>query len=212
MPRPLPKLWIITDPAHEEGPVAPLERALAGCPAGGVGVQLRAPHSPDRHLVAWGRALREVTRACGALLTVNRRADVAAIVEADGVHLPERGLDPAHVRAGFGECSIIGVSRHDAEGLEEADRGGATFAFLSPVFPVPGKGEPIGIEGFEAAIAGVELPTYALGGVDVSSARALVAAGAHGIAVRRAIYRAHEPKAALCALLDALDNEAANGE
>ncbi|MGB5285824.1 MAG: thiamine phosphate synthase, partial [Polyangiales bacterium] len=88
----LPRIWIITDPDRPDGPVAAIRRALEGCPAGALGVQLRAKHATDRQLVQWGRELRELTRRTGSVLTVNRRLDVAQIVGADGVHLPERGI------------------------------------------------------------------------------------------------------------------------
>lgn len=208
----LPKIWIITNPAHRDGPVAPLAKALEDCPPGIVGVQLRAPEATDRELVAWGRSLRAITRDVGATLTVNRRLDIAEIVGADGVHLPERALSPGQARAHASGLRLVGVSRHDRPGLVEAAEQGASFAFLSPVFDVPDKALPMGIGGFRGAIAGVDLPTYALGGIDATTVPALLRAGARGIAVRRAIYDAPDPKATLDALLGALDNDPANGE
>ncbi len=208
----LPQIWLITDPTHPDGPIAPLIRALRGCPRGLVGVQLRAKEASDRDLVAWGRMLRAATADHGVVLTVNRRPDVAAIVGADGVHLPERSLAPREIRSAFPDIGLIGASRHDRNGLERATVEGASFAFLSPVFPVADKSEPIGIEGFADAIAGVGIPTYALGGIQIEHIQPLVAAGARGVAVRRAIYRAPEPAAALASLLEELDKAYGRGE
>ena len=208
----LPRIWIITNPDHPEGPVAPLVRALRGCPPGAVGVQLRAKQATDRKLVEWGHALRSTTARCGCLLTVNRRPDVAEIVEADGVHLPEAGLCVPQVRSEWPDMALLGVSRHDREGLSKAGQEHATFAFLSPVFPVPGKAEPLGLEGFAAEIAHVEIPTYALGGVHGKHVAPLLAAGACGIAVRRTIYDAPDPEAALQSLLSELDKTRSKGE
>ena len=208
----LPRIWIITNPEHPDGPVRPVVEALRACRGGVVGIQLRAKQSSDRELVAWGRALRTATHESGSLLIVNGRVDVAQIVDADGVHLPEHGLSVAAVRREWPEIALHGVSRHGRDGLEEAVREGAAFAFLSPVFPVPGKADPMGVEGFAAAIEGVEIPTYALGGIQPQHVGPLVAAGAAGFAVRRAIYDAKDPCAALRAFLDALDKNATNGE
>ena len=94
----LPRIWIITDPSHPDGPVIPARRALEKSRPGLVGVQLRAKRASDRQLLQWGRELRAVTRATGSVLLVNRRADVAQIVGADGVHLPERGLRATDIR------------------------------------------------------------------------------------------------------------------
>jgi len=208
----LPRIWIITNPEHAEGPVAPVVRALEGCPPGSVGVQLRAKHASDRALVAWGRALRTATERQSCLLTVNRRSDVAEIVRADGVHLPEAGLASEAIRSEWPDISLIGTSRHDRDGLLRAVQEQTTFAFLSPIFPVPGKGQAMGVKGFAMQIADVGMPTYALGGVGAPHIASLIAAGAYGIAVRRAICDAADPKAALQELLHALDKTAPNGE
>ncbi|MFW2386784.1 MAG: thiamine phosphate synthase [Polyangiales bacterium] len=208
----LPRIWIITKPDHPDGPIDPIRRALEGCPPGLVGVQLRAKSEVDRDLVPWGRDLRELTRASGSLLSLNRRSDVAEIVEADGVHLPETGLPPSEIASHFPSLSLIGVSRHDRAGLEAAASEGAAYAFLSPVFQVPGKARPIGVHGFREAIAGVGLPTFALGGIRPEDVKPLVAAGAAGVAVRRAIYDAEDPSEALQAFLRELDNCLPNSE
>lgn len=208
----LPTIWIVTRPEHPAGPLAPLEHALRDAPRGRVGVQLRAHEVPDRRLVDWGHALRALTDACGGPLTINRRWDVAQIVGADGVHLPETGLSPAMVRRHCPTITMIGVSRHDRSGLDTAHAESADFAFLSPVGDVPGKGPPLGLEGFGRTIAGVGIPTFALGGVGPEHAGALIGAGARGLAVRRAIYDATDPAAALRELIDAVDNAGPLGE
>ncbi len=208
----LPRIWIVTNPDHPRGPVEPIAKAIEGCPPGLVGVQLRAKRAPDRELLAWGHELRAITRGAGAALTLNRRADLAEIVDADGVHLPERGLRPGEVRAHWPDFRWVGVSRHDSEGLLAAARDSADFAFLSPVFEVPGKGSPLGIEGFGRAIAGVGMPTYALGGLDAAHLGPLLDAGAHGVAVRRAIYDARDPREALWSFVRELDKLRHSGD
>ncbi len=170
-----------------------------------VGVQLRAKNVSDRQLVRWGRELRSMTRATGSAFALNRRLDVAQIVGADGVHLPELGLPAEDLRQQWPALGMIGVSRHDRAGLRTAGQDRASYAFLSPIFEVPGKNPPMGIEGFRTAIAGVEIPTYALGGVESGDLEALLAAGAFGVAIRRAIYAASQPDEALQQFVRGLD-------
>jgi thiamine monophosphate synthase len=93
-----------------------------------------------------------------------------------------------------------------------AEQERATYAFLSPVFNVPGKAQPIGIHGFRAAIADVGIPTYALGGIREQDWGALLAAGAFGVAIRRAIYAVSDPGEALQRYVRELDKSLANGE
>jgi thiamine-phosphate pyrophosphorylase len=208
----LPRIWIITDPSHPTGPVAPVRRALEASAPGRVGVQLRAKHASDRQLVDWGRELRELTDAAGSPLAINRRVDVAQIVGADGVHLPERSLPAAEIRQQWPSPAMIGVSRHDRPGLRAAEQDSATYAFLSPIFNVPGKTPPIGIHGFQSQIAHVGIPTYALGGIQARDCGPLLAAGAFGVAIRRAIYEATQPAEALAEFMRELDKSLTNGE
>jgi thiamine monophosphate synthase len=103
----------------------------------------------------------------------------------------------------LGERALIGVSCHDAAGLAAAASGGATFATLSPVFPSPNKGKPLGLPSFSALVRAANLPIYALGGVAVQEARALKAAGASGLAVISAVFSSQDPAAAVAGLLAA---------
>lgn len=204
----LPLLWIITDPEHALGPIDTVQQALVGCPAGKVGVQLRAKSVDDPTFVDWARKLRELTRAAGAPLVVNQRPDVAALVAADGVHLPENSMPVARVRETWPQLRWLGQSRHDREGLLASDRDEVSYAFLSPVFEVPGKGRALGLAGFREAIAGISTPVYALGGITSDSVQELRDAGAHGIAVKRAVYRASHPSEVIRKLLALLDKPA----
>lgn len=187
-----------------------------GAPAG-VAVQLRAKSASARELYEAASALRPITRAAGALLLVNARLDVAIAAGADGVHLPERGLPPSAVRARMPDA-WVGVSCHDARGLARATAEGADYAVLGPIGPVPGKGAPLGVEGFRALLARAPrtgaprgsrpLPVLALGGIGAGDAPALLEAGAHGVAVIRAVVGASDPAEALASMLRALDTGA----
>jgi thiamine-phosphate pyrophosphorylase len=107
-------------------------------------------------------------------------------------------------RARLGPSALIGASRHDAEGVAWAARDGATFALLSPVYEVPGKGPALGLDGF-ARIARVSaLPVIALGGVSARNAAELIAAGAAGVAVIREVFDSVDPALATIRLLGAL--------
>jgi thiamine-phosphate diphosphorylase len=86
--------------------------------------------------------------------------------------------------AGF----LIGVSchaslDHGSDELRAAEREGADFAVYGPVFPSVTKSlTPMGLDAFRRAVAAVQLPVYALGGVTRENAAACIAAGASGIA------------------------------
>ena len=86
-----PLLCLVTDDRREPDDL--VERVMAAVAGGVTLVQLREKRLPGAALLALARALRE--RIAGrAALVVNDRLDVALAAEADGVHLPTRGLPP----------------------------------------------------------------------------------------------------------------------
>ena len=196
-------LYLITDPSIRDL-VEATRAALATAPPGRVAVQVRDKRASPSELASLARALAPACARAGAPLLINDRADVARAIGAAGVHLPENGLRVADARAVLGPDALIGSSCHDGEGMTRAETEGASFATLGPIREVPGKPAPIGVDGFHAARHGTSLPTYALGGVTSGDASALVAAGARGLAVIRAVHGASEPSAAVDELLDAI--------
>lgn len=194
------RLYLITDPSNDRV-LAITEAALRAAPPRSIAVQARNKGASAREIAEFVRALLPICRASGAPLLVNDRADVAKAAGADGVHLPEAGLSVADARAVLGPNALVGRSCHDREGLERAARDGADFATLGPVGAVPGKGVPLGVEGFAASIRGLAIPIYALGGVNAANAQSLRDAGAAGLAVIRAVYGAGDPARIVRALL-----------
>jgi thiamine-phosphate pyrophosphorylase len=135
---------------------------------------------------------------------VNRRADVALAIGADGVHLGFDAMDVAAARRVVGEDALVGVSTHSVGEVRAA--AGASYVHLAPVFaPLskPATREALGLAAIEGA-AQASVPVIAQGGVDAANAGAVRAAGAAGVAVTGAILMADDPAAATAALRRAL--------
>lgn len=198
-------LYLVTDPESPFGVVAQTAAALRAVPAGRAAVQVRAKDYPTRAFLALARALRETTRRAGAALLVNDRVDIALLVEADGAQLTEASIGARDARALLGDDAIIGVSCHDAAGLERAAAGGATFATLSPVFPSPGKAAPLCLDGLRTLLGVARIPVLGLGGIDAANAATVVRAGAWGVAVVRAVYAERDAGRAASEILASLD-------
>ena len=179
--------------------------ALRGLPSGVVAVQLRARGATGRELLDMARALRIVVAEAGQLLLVNDRVDVVVAAGADGVHLPAAGIPPGDARWMVGEGRLVVVSCHSAADVIRAKAAGADFATFGPLFDTPSKreyGPPVGLGSLrEASLLG--LPLVGLGGVDVSNASEVVAAGAHGVAAIRAWLDAPDPAVVVRQFLDA---------
>jgi thiamine-phosphate pyrophosphorylase len=198
----VPRLVLVTDRHATAGRdlVAVVDAALdAGLPA----VQLRDKDLSGRALWTLAERLRGTTRRTGAALFVNDRVDIALAVEADGVHLGRASMPVAVVRAVLGPAIRIGVSTHAPEEITRAAADGADLTFFGPVFTTPGK-TPVGPAGLGTAARGAPIPVLAIGGITAPEVAAVRAAGAHGVAVIRAILAADDPAAATRALLAAL--------
>lgn len=206
----LPRLYLITDRhAVPDGRlVEAVERALVG----GVRlVQLREKDLEGRALRKLAERLREATELHGARLLLNAgddpdRLDTAAAIGADGVHLTSTGgASVATARAALGDAALVGVSTHSVAEVERAAAQGASFVTFGPVFETPSKrgmGEPTGTGRLaEAARHADPMPVYALGGIDLGTADAARANGAHGVAVIRAVLAAADPAVASRELL-----------
>jgi thiamine-phosphate pyrophosphorylase len=150
-------------------------------------------------------ALRALTLEGGASLVVSGRADLAVASGADGVQLPEAGLDAATVRRHFPTLGI-GRSCHDAPGLARAATEGADWAILAPVWAPLSKAAtspPLGLDGFSALAGAARLPIVALGGVTPGNCAALRGVGARAVASLGGILQAPAPNEAAAALVDA---------
>ncbi len=212
----LGRLILVTDRQQAGGRdlVDLVDGALGALPPACALVQLREKDLSPRELYGLARRLLEVTHRHRCQLLVNDRIDVALAAGADGVHLPEVGLPIAAARRlGRPGSFIVGVSVHGADAAGAAARDGADLVVCGPIWPTPSKqglGEPLG----EAALAqarramagsGTATRLYAIGGViGAAEAEAAVRAGAHGVAVVRAVMAAAEPGAAARALYDAM--------
>lgn len=122
-------------------------------------------------------------------------------IRGDGVHLAAREPFPDRAcAAGDANVGLVGRSCHSRNDLEAAAAEGCDYATLSPIFLTPSKpgyGPPLGVD----ALRDVPLPVYALGGVDVSTARRCIDRGATGVAVMGAVMGADDPAALVKELL-----------
>ncbi len=180
-----------------------LAHALDGALAGGADiVQLRDKHASDDELLAAARSACERCHAAGALFVLNDRPDLAAACGADGVHVGQDDASVARARAAVGDDAIVGLSTHSVEQARDGAVSGADYIAVGPVHATPTKaGRPaIGVGPLSYAASHVDVPWFAIGGIDPGTVGAVVKAGARRIVVVRAIAEAQDPEAAARAL------------
>lgn len=175
----------------------------AGLPA----VQVREKDLGAAELAALCRRLREPTRARGALLVVNDRADVALAVGADAVQRTHASLPVADIRAVAGMRLRIGASVHAVDEARAAEMAGADWVVFGPVFDTPSKrryGPPQGLAALARVVTAVRVPVVAIGGITPERVADVRRTGACGVGVISAILAASSPADATRRFLDAL--------
>ncbi|HEY7421312.1 MAG TPA: thiamine phosphate synthase [Gaiellaceae bacterium] len=186
-----------------EDPRPLLDAALRG----GVDVvQLRDKELADDPLVAAAEPFRAACDEHGALFVLNDRPDLVAACAADGVHVGRSDAPVAEARPVVGPERLLGLSVSTREEL--ADVAGADYVGVT-AFATPTKEDAVagGLELLGAAARALTVPWFAIGGIDLTNVREIVAAGAPGVAVVRAIRDADDPEAAARLLRDALDGQ-----
>jgi thiamine-phosphate pyrophosphorylase len=145
--------------------------------------------------LAQAHALRELTREAKVIFIVNDDAQLAAEVDADGVHLGAADGDIAQARALLGEDKIIGVSCYNSLQLaREAEKAGADYVAFGAFFTSSVKPEAVvaPLSLLPDARAAVRLPIVAIGGINANNGGVLVQAGADALAVISAVFEAAE--------------------
>ena len=206
--RDLLKLYLVTDRGLAGGRnIAEIVREAA---LGGVTmVQLREKDISTREFIALAKEILAILRPLGIPLIINDRVDVAVCSGADGVHLGQSDMPCAEARRLLGPGKIIGLSVENMDQVLEAGREDVDYIGVSPVFATPTKTDtaaPFGLSGLREAAGISRHPAVAIGGMNASTAEAVMQAGADGIAVVSAIVCAPDPRAASAQLLDIVNN------
>jgi thiamine-phosphate pyrophosphorylase len=195
--RPACQLYLISPPAIDGGFADRLAAALDAGPV--AAFQLRLKGVADEMIVAAAEALIPVCAAHDVAFILNDRADLAARVGADGVHLGQGDGDPREARRLLGPKAQIGVTCHDSRHLAmEAGEAGADYVAFGAFYPTDTKAtehrpDP-SILGWWTTV--FELPCVAIGGITPANAPPLIEAGADFLAVCGAIWNDPEGEAA----------------
>jgi thiamine-phosphate pyrophosphorylase len=202
------RLYLVCDANPGGHPLEPFLHAVLH--AGVDIVQLRAKDADDDAIVRAARTFRTQCREHGALFVLNDRPDLAAEVDADGVHVGQDDMPVEEAREHVGAARLVGRSTHSIEQVDAAARGGVDYFAVGPVHATPTKpGRPeIGLEPVRHAAATATLPWFAIGGIDSTNLAEVIEAGARRIVVVRALTEARDPAGTAQALAEALDGVA----
>ena len=156
---------------------------VQGAVEGGLrGLILREPHLSTAAYVELARRLSPLLGP-GLILHASHPEAVHIASRAGwGLHMPA-SVDWSNTRDQI--KGWLGASCHNRDSVERAVEAGVDYLTISPVFPSftnPNDDlSAIGVENLEALIEGVDVPVFALGGVDASNIRSIMEAGVYGV-------------------------------
>ena len=202
-------LYLITDRkliADRCSLTAAVRKALKG---GVKAVQLREKDMETRGLLKLAYKMRGITKEHNAKLFINDRFDIALAVHADGVHLTQSSVPVEAVRKVVKKKLLIGVSTHSMKEAKAAEKGGADFIAMGPVYRTPSKvkyGAPVGSGALEKVCGEINIPVFALGGVKSNRVEKVMETGVHGVAMISEILRAGNIREKTEELINLLNN------
>jgi thiamine-phosphate pyrophosphorylase len=195
------RLYVITCPPRE-GAAGYDAMVRSACEGGADVVQFRDKLITGRERYAAAARLLKICREFGVLFIVNDALEVAMAVGADGVHLGQDDLPIAEAKKLMHPMGVknflVGCSTHSLEQALEAEKQGADYIGIGPVFATPTKPtyNPVGLALVKSVTDRVKVPHVAIGGIDTLNVAQVLAAGARRVAVVRAVCGAQDIKAA----------------
>jgi thiamine-phosphate pyrophosphorylase len=195
-------LYLVTDRDLARGR-STFEIVRAAVDGGATVVQLREKDCSTREFIEQALAIKDFLEDRGVPLIINDRVDVAQAVEADGVHLGQTDMPLGTAKKILGDTMIIGISAESLQDAVEAEKGGADYLGVSPIYATPTKTDtapPLGLEGLREIRKAVRLPLVGIGGLNRDNAAEVIRNGADGVAVVSAIVAADDPRTAAVTL------------
>lgn len=174
------RLYAITGEQFHVGKdlVEVMEAAILG----GVDIiQLRDKNSSKKIVLEKAKALKELAVKYNVPFIVNDHIDVALAVDADGIHLGQDDLPLVEARKIMGDHKIIGISTHAIEEAREAERNGADYIGVGPIFSTKSKVDvvdPVTTKYIEEVVKEIAIPFVAIGGIKLHNVDQVLQAGA----------------------------------
>jgi thiamine-phosphate pyrophosphorylase len=191
-------LYLVSDRGLSRGrtTIQIVEAALCG---GVTCVQLREKTCSTREFITQALSIKDHLTRHNVPLIINDRVDIAQAVNADGVHLGQSDMPIEMAKAILKDSMIIGISAESLEDAVQAEKDGADYIGVSPIYATPTKTDAassLGLEGLREIRKSVKIPLVGIGGLNRENAGEVINNGADGVAVVSAIVAADDPEKA----------------
>ncbi len=186
-----------------------LDLARAYLDGGARFLQIRAKQLPSAAFLDLCDAIVHMAVPYAAVVIVNDRADLAVMANAQGVHVGQEDLAPAHARQLVGPDRIVGFSTHTIAQIEAGIAEPISYLAVGPVFGTRTKDTGYSAVGLDLVRTAVRLakgiPVVAIGGITVDTAESVLEAGATSVAVIGDLLAEGNPQARVAAYLQRIE-------
>lgn len=178
--------YFITDSAlSRKGSVSDVENAID---AGVTVAQYRNKGACTRIIYEEASELKKI--CSNARFIINDRVDIALAINADGVHIGRKDMPYEAARALLGKSKIIGMTVHSMGEALEAEKKGADYLGVGPIFATTTKRDieqPCGTSLISGIKKVCKIPVVAIGGINLDNAGNVIEAGADAICAISAV-------------------------
>ncbi|MBU4483426.1 MAG: thiamine phosphate synthase [Actinobacteria bacterium] len=181
-------LYFITDSRLTRKTI--LEDVKSAIQAGVKIIQYREKGESTGDMIKESKEIGELCKKNNVLFIINDRVDIVLAVDADGVHLGNKDMTYSIARKILGSKKIIGLTVHNIREAVEAERIGADYIGVSPIFETKTKldaGRPAGLKLIKDIKKAIKIPFVAIGGINENNLGSVIEAGARSIAAISAI-------------------------
>ncbi len=194
----LPRLQFITGTNPR---MSHAEEARQACKGGIRFIQFREKQASLENCKRMAETTYFVCREYNAYLIIDDKIEVAKDIKADGVHLGYEDESPDKAREILGKNAIIGGTGNSFDHVKSLSNSSVDYIGLGPYRSTNTKDrlKPLlGIEGYknlkqQMDEAGIAIPIYAIGGIQVNDVPDILDTGIYGVAVASAIGNQPDP-------------------
>jgi thiamine-phosphate pyrophosphorylase len=171
-------------------------------------IQYRDKESPNREFLQIASVLQNICENRKIPFIINDRVDIAAYIKSDGVHLGQDDLPLKVARKILGQSKIIGISAENIDQAKEAEKHGADYVGIGPIFDTLTKRieKPIGLEIIKQAQKYLKIPFFPIGGINLENIDQVFHAGSKRVAVGSAVICVNDVKTATRNLLEKIQH------
>lgn len=158
-------------------------------------IQLRDKSGDKAQILKEASLVRKALLKTKTLFIINDYLDIAKIADSDGVHLGQRDTSIEIARRILGKGKIIGISCHNLKQALDAQKRGADYIGIGPIFKTPTKPQykAVGLRLIKEVKNKISIPFFAIGDINKDDLSKVLLSGARRVAICRAILKAKNP-------------------